>query len=92
MESKGRTNTPLSRQAVTVPNLQHTPQVDRGVPFSMGLTLKEQSDIVASAETARFEAKEAELKKATQEVRYYPGVYRGERGGQMVPLMTIWTG
>ncbi|CAN0478225.1 unnamed protein product, partial [Ectocarpus sp. 12 AP-2014] len=32
----------------------------------MGLSLKQQADTVASAETARFEAKEAEIKKASQ--------------------------
>ena len=34
----------------------------------MALTLKEQADEVAAVDTARFEAKEAEIKKATQEV------------------------
>lgn len=34
----------------------------------MALTLKEQADEVAVADTARFEAKEAEMKKAHQEV------------------------
>ncbi|CAN0117638.1 unnamed protein product, partial [Ectocarpus fasciculatus] len=32
----------------------------------MGLSLKQQADTVASAETARFEAKEAEIKKASK--------------------------
>ncbi|CAN0291024.1 unnamed protein product, partial [Ectocarpus sp. 13 AM-2016] len=32
----------------------------------MGLNLKQQADTVASAETARVEAKEAEIKKASQ--------------------------
>ncbi|CBN76123.1 hypothetical protein Esi_0314_0031 [Ectocarpus siliculosus] len=32
----------------------------------MGLSLKQQADTVASAETARFEAKEADIKKTSQ--------------------------
>lgn len=65
--SPHRTLPPLhtSRPHPTLPQ----PQVDRGVPFSMGLTLKEQADDLASAETIRFEAKEKEIKKAAQEVR-----------------------
>lgn len=34
----------------------------------MAVALKEQADEVAAADTARFEAKEAEMKKANQEV------------------------
>lgn len=43
------------------------------MPFSIALTLKEQADEVAAADTARFEAKEAEMKKANQEVRVHIG-------------------
>ncbi|CAM9139995.1 unnamed protein product, partial [Pylaiella littoralis] len=54
-------------RTIVVPTLRYNIQVDRGVPFSMGLTLKEQADELASAETARFEAKEKEIKKAALE-------------------------
>lgn len=42
-------------------------QVDRGVPFSMASSLKEQADEVASAETERLEAKEASIKKTSKD-------------------------
>lgn len=43
-------------------------QVDRGVPFSMALSLKEQAEASASTEMKRLEAKEASIKKDAEEV------------------------
>lgn len=43
-------------------------QVDRGVPFSMGLGLKEQADDLATKEIAGLETKESETREAMQKV------------------------
>lgn len=43
-------------------------QVDRGVPFSMGLGLKEQADEVATKEISGLETKETDTRQAMQEV------------------------
>lgn len=49
-----------------VPNVA---QVDRGVPFSMGMSLKDQADRNVSEEITRLESTEAEIKKAAEEVK-----------------------
>eukprot|EP00904_Undaria_pinnatifida_P000721 jgi/Undpi1/1064/HiC_scaffold_10.g04527.m1 len=54
-------------RTLAVPTLRYNIQVDRGVPFSMGLGLKEQADGVAAKEIAMLEIKEADTKKAMQE-------------------------
>lgn len=43
-------------------------QVDRGVPFSMGVSLKRQADLAAETEVGRLEATEKSTKKAAEEV------------------------